>query len=294
MIFVAMESDDLLARTAQYQIQYISPRGSDRHGDQRGGSQGIPAIYSIRHDEDGNPVAGLQSRFRPQYALGMDGDDDENEDNEEDGDEDEDDENEDGRVAHIPAEFAASPPPFTITTECSENDDEEEEESDPEPLIGDLGFRRPRRETAPNRIGSLPFEGDSSDEGEVMWGYPSAPWPTFEDLRREFHRSQFPDSPEGPDGGGERSLAEARETAQIATQEAVRAVGGELMTPLARFYIEKDKSKCTIRFDPPVSGRFILLKMWSPHHDPSANIDIQGVVAKGFAGPRYFPAVELR
>jgi hypothetical protein len=90
------------------------------------------------------------------------------------------------------------------------------------------------------------------------------------------------------------TLAQAQEASQIATQEAVRAVGGELMAPLAHFHIKKHKSKCTIRLDPPASGRFILLKMWSPHHNPSGNIDIQGVIAKGFAGPRYFPAIELR
>jgi len=90
------------------------------------------------------------------------------------------------------------------------------------------------------------------------------------------------------------TLDEAREANQIATQDAVRAVGGELMTPLAHFYIEKNKNKCTVRFDPPVSGRFILLKMWSSQHDPHKNIDIRGVIAKGFAGPRFCPAVELR
>ena len=42
-----------------------------------------------------------------------------------------------------------------------------------------------------------------------------------------------------------------------------------------------------------MSGRFILLKMWSSQHDSSGNIDIQSVIARGFAGPRYFPSVEL-
>jgi len=49
-----------------------------------------------------------------------------------------------------------------------------------------------------------------------------------------------------------------------------------------------------VRFDPPVSGRFILLKMWSPHQTPGGNIDIQSVVVKGFAGTRYFPSVQMR
>lgn len=62
----------------------------------------------------------------------------------------------------------------------------------------------------------------------------------------------------------------------------------------AEFHIEMDKNKCTILFDPPVTARYILLKMWNPRQDTAGNIDIQGVVAKGFAGPRYFPAMELR
>ena len=94
--------------------------------------------------------------------------------------------------------------------------------------------------------------------------------------------------------GDSISLSEAAEASQLATQEAVRAVGGELMVPCARFNIEKGTTKCIIRFDPPVSGRYLLLKMWNPHLEPTGNIDIQGVVAKGFAGPRYVPAVELR
>ena len=40
------------------------------------------------------------------------------------------------------------------------------------------------------------------------------------------------------------------------------------------------------------SGRFMLLKFWSPA--PDENIDIQSVVAHGFAGPRFFPAKEMR
>jgi hypothetical protein len=66
------------------------------------------------------------------------------------------------------------------------------------------------------------------------------------------------------------------------------------MVPHVRFHIKKGRNKCTIRFDPPVSGRFILLKMWNPHHDPSSNIDIQSVLASGFAGPRFFPSVQMR
>lgn len=260
---MAMESDELLARTAQYQIQYGPSQDPERHSDEREW-RNAPAIYSIRHDIDGNPITRLQSRHRRPHGAIMDEDD-------------EDDEND--RVAQIPAEFRRSPPPFGIATEYSDD------ESEADVAVGDLGFRRVRRR-APNRIGALPFESDGSEDGGDVWGPSGSAWATFDGLAREHYNRERENV--------SMSLAEARESAQIATQEAVRAVGGALMTPLASFCIKEDKTKCTIRFDPPVSGRFILLKMWSSHHGPSANIDIQGVVAKGFAGPRYFPAVELR
>ncbi|KAJ8123313.1 hypothetical protein ONZ43_g708 [Nemania bipapillata] len=180
------------------------------------------------------------------------------------------DDEDDDDVAQVPSEFNVSPPPFQVITECS--DDEED----------GLDVRLNGR--APDRIGALPFESGSSDDDED-------------------------DDDEGPDdfsisGTDYRSrrrrnrsstaLAEAEEAVQIATQEAVRAVGGELLTPSARFHIEPDKSRCTIRFDPPISGRFILLKMWNPRRSSHANIDIRAVIAKGFAGPRFFPSVDLR
>ncbi|KAJ1335540.1 hypothetical protein MN608_02278 [Microdochium nivale] len=123
-----------------------------------------------------------------------------------------------------------------------------------------------------------PTESESSEEDDAL----------------DVHRYAPDDRPDRRRGPHNAALAEAAEAAQVATQEAVRAVGGEMLAPNARFFIERDKSKCTITFDPPVSGRFVLLKMWSPHQDPAGNIDIQAVVTKGFAGPRYFPSIELR
>ncbi|KAL1854900.1 hypothetical protein VTK73DRAFT_8647 [Phialemonium thermophilum] len=260
MVFVAMESDELLARTAQFQIQYI-PNRCPEHRSTGRSSRRLPAIYSIRHHED--RVVRLLSRQRNQYTDDMDDDNDDDDDDDEDDEENQSDE-ESGK--------------------CSDD------ESDTPRVTSDLNFRRPRRRPF-YRIGSLPFESDGGEDAMHSWdvlGGGSA-WDQLDELaRRHYGRSyQAGDL-------ADVSLAEARETAQIATQEAVRAVGGELMTPLAHFHIEKDKTKCTIRFDPPVSGRFILLKMWSSHHDPLDNIDIQGVVAKGFAGPRYCPSVEFR
>ncbi|KAK3357112.1 hypothetical protein B0T25DRAFT_147369 [Lasiosphaeria hispida] len=256
MVFVSMNSDELLTRTAQYQIQYLPSRANP--------SGSLPTIHSIRYDEDAPRIRPRRSA-RERHLAGerlavphnLDDDD------------------EDYRTAQIPIEFNVSPPPFSITTECS--DDHSGDEAG-----HSVGYLRSYRRT-PNRIGSLPFESDNSDDSGDPWAPSQTDWSDITRLRYS----------SGVRGDHPMTLEEAQEASQIATQEAVRAVGGELMTPLARFHIEKDKNKCTISFDPPVSGRFILLKMWSPHHDPSKNIDIQAVIAKGFAGPRYFPSVDL-
>lgn len=247
MVFVSMSSDHLLTRTAQYQIQYSSPRSSSRRDESE--NQLFPVI-SIRHNSDGDSMTRAQVRARRLYNIGLD------------------DQNNDLRVAQIPSEFDVPPSQCTVTIEYGD------EETD------DGGLRDDPR--APNRIGSLPFESDSSDEEGALDDFSLS---GIGDPH--MHRHRMPQNRTS-------ELAQAREQAQIATQEAVRAVGGELLAPDARFYIERDKSNCKITFDPPVSGRFILLKMWSRHRDANANIDIQAVTATGFAGPRFFPAVELR
>ncbi|KAJ5466696.1 hypothetical protein N7539_009425 [Penicillium diatomitis] len=76
------------------------------------------------------------------------------------------------------------------------------------------------------------------------------------------------------------------------TAGAESSSNGEIMKPHARFFIEREKSMVSIRFDPPLSGRYILIKLWSPRSD--GNIDIQSIIAHGFAGPRFFPSGGLR
>jgi hypothetical protein len=247
MVFVSMTSDDLLARTAQYQIQYSPPRN------RRGSNNMLPPIQSIRHNNDGTMTT-AQTRVRRLYDIAMQ------------------DAECDFRTAQIPSDFTTNAPPFQVTTECSDSEsDEPPQTSRQYRLHRMLGLRFEDTESS---------EDESHDHGdwhdEYLSGIRQSPGP-----RRRETASNI-------------TLAEVAEASQVATQEAVKAVGGELMAPHARFFIERDKSKCTVKFDPPVSGRFILLKMWSPHHSATSNIDIQSVVAKGFAGPRYFPAVSLR
>jgi hypothetical protein len=296
MVFVSMESDDLLTRTAQYQIQYL-PARSHRRG-----------TVIFRHEDDGTGVVRVQTRPLRAYSYGADDDDDD------------DDDEDDNRTAQIPPEFTAAQAPFNVITECSEDEESDEDHHPQHP-------RPPARRRTPNRIGALPFESDSEDDSIHIFGAPYRHWPPTEAdatpdptgataaARRRSrlarlerlattnaatngsgyaYRASFATTTTGTGTGTSgMTLEEAQEASQIATQEAVRAVGGELMAPLAHFFIEKDKNKCTVRFEPPVTGRFLLLKMWSPHQDPGKNIDIQAVVAKGFAGPRFVPAFDL-
>ncbi|RDW83240.1 hypothetical protein BP5796_04731 [Coleophoma crateriformis] len=248
MVFISMTSDDLLTRTAQYQIQYSPPRPR-RSASERANE--LPPIMSIRHNDDGSMTTS-QARARRLYDIGLQ------------------DEECNYRTAQIPSDFTVNTLPFQVTTECSDSEAES-----PSPRTRHWQSRR----MAPGLRFDQSESSESEDGEDHPWHDDNLPGRSTRPRRRET--------------ASNITLAEAVEASQIATQEAVRAVGGELMAPHARFFIERDKSKCTVRFDPPVSGRFILLKMWSPHSSQTGNIDIQSVVAKGFAGPRYFPAVTL-
>ncbi|KAK4548433.1 hypothetical protein LTR36_009343 [Oleoguttula mirabilis] len=57
----------------------------------------------------------------------------------------------------------------------------------------------------------------------------------------------------------------------------------------ARFHIMKGKHKVAIKFEPAVSGRFIMLKLWANR----SNVDVQSVIAKGYGGCRFFPSQEF-
>ena len=280
MVFIAMNQDEALSRTAQYQIQY-SPKNRDDFTES--GLRPLepfetapPEIISIQHHENGTTTTSARRGYiyrtnsNPDYRYHSD-------------------EYTEARKPLMPTEFASNVPDFRITTECSDDEDDEHAEA---------GGRYFGSRRAPNRIGSLPFENQDSDSDDG-----NNPFGT-DDYLDDHHPTHFRLYSNPSNSSSTRrpplqsrsslSLAEALEAHTSATQEAVRAVGGELLVPHARFFIEKKKSKCTIRFDPPVSGRFILLKMWSSQHDSTSNIDIQSIIARGFAGPRYFPSVELR
>lgn len=289
MVFVSMEHDEALIRTAQHQIQYAAPRHRIRLA---GRDPNNSHIISIRHNLDGT-TTGHENRSPTTSGFEAGPDDWE------------------CRPAQLPADFTdQNPPPFNVTIECDDSDSDSNQPS--------------RRRRAVDRLSSrhsdmLSGHYDQASDSDASSGRDHR-WAEEEYLlgvARLRPSTAAPGLPPIPQPGNHRrttqqppamsnDLAEAVLAAQEANQEAVKAVadvpsmGGiagpltGLMAPLAWFFMERDKSKCVIRFEPPVSGRFILLKMWSPHFSEAANIDIQSVVAKGFAGPRFFPASQIR
>lgn len=210
----------------------------------------IPVV-SVRHHEDGTTTSRLR-RARIQQSNVR---------------------NEDP-IRYKEAVFPHEPldHPVTIATDCSDPEDH-------------IPFHARSRRPAPERIGY--GESESSDGENALGSWDDINFEEDEDVG-DFVQHQR--RVNGTIESHSITLAQAAEASQLATQEAVQAVGGKLLQPHAKFFIEKGKNRCTIKFDPPVTGRYILLKMYHP----SENIDIQGVYAKGFAGPRYFPSVDLR
>ncbi|KIW00707.1 uncharacterized protein PV09_07693 [Verruconis gallopava] len=68
----------------------------------------------------------------------------------------------------------------------------------------------------------------------------------------------------------------------------------ECIEPNARFFMPEGDCRITIRFTPPISGKFILLKLFSPQLRDGGNIDIEYVAAHGYSGPRFFPSLEIK
>ncbi|KAB8302197.1 hypothetical protein EYC80_005642 [Monilinia laxa] len=236
MVFVSGTSNDLLTRTAQYQIHSMTTAQA------RAGR--LVALGAQ------DPECDLNTPYVPP-------------------------------TAQIPSDFTNITSPYQVTMECSSDFSD----NDDQPLRTRGAYRIRVRDI--EDLNPRLDDGESSDDEDFSTPYRLTnsnyrydPTIILPRLRRRETASNI-------------TLAEAAEASQIATQEAVRAVGGELMVPHAKFFIERDKSKCTIKFSTPISGKYILLKLWSPDGRSDGNIDIQSVVAKGFAGPRFFPKITM-
>ncbi|KAJ4303079.1 hypothetical protein N0V90_001970 [Kalmusia sp. IMI 367209] len=175
---------------------------------------------------------------------------------------------------------APTPPPFTTTTE-SEPEDSEETEALPSAAIMADRLRRESRYRS---------EGEDDDELEDLIHQP------FE----TFRRAQALQSLERYTPESERRWYQRYDpirATRLQTPSSIKpknpqADSEDLIQPHARFFIARHKNKITIKFHPTISGKHVLLKLWSPTHD--GNIDIESVQFYGYSGPRFFPAVQPR
>ncbi|KAH0551742.1 hypothetical protein GP486_007041 [Trichoglossum hirsutum] len=305
MVFISMTSSDLLSRAARYQIRYSPPPphilpGSVRMNSRQSRRSTAPQyltpdaaqmetyriISELNRRSDLNylmPLALSPREGEPLESASarMQAPPDSAEDSENDRPTLDAGENcdfplhitDDSEQSH--SDIAApSPPPFTVTTEYTDEESEINRES--------------VSEWDPRATWGMARTYSEDDDEESFGGRISARRSVggrWEERWRLFGRS--------PVDFQARTIPSSLDaTLQAEPLHSALGEEGDMLAPHARFSIKKDKSKCSIKFDPPVSGRFILLKLWSQSRDQ--NIDIQNVVTHGFAGPRYFPAVEMR
>ncbi|KAF2823980.1 hypothetical protein CC86DRAFT_328051 [Ophiobolus disseminans] len=168
---------------------------------------------------------------------------------------------------------APTPPPFTVTAASDEEESDSNEELPSAAVMADRRLRESRWRA-----------GTDEDDDEITPRFgglrraPALSYTTYDEWRdrRERHLE-----PIRATRIGAPSRIEPTEPPQVADS---------LVPPHARFFIAKNKSKITIKFHPAISGRNVLLKLWSPTHD--GNIDIESVQFYGYSGPRYFPAMQ--
>ncbi|KAJ5169184.1 uncharacterized protein N7482_004778 [Penicillium canariense] len=251
MVFVSMTSDELLARTAQYQIQYSSTRRRRRN--RRLGLQPsqeyLTAFRSPLQSLERTVLMGPDSHAASDEATERNANDPQTE--------------------------------FRITTEYDEHSEDSlfmEHEDDDAPSVAELE----RLQEEDDLLCSDSDDSASDDEDlddTTMSGV----------HRRRLELQRL--------GSMQRrrpaSLVDPLPPPSSAPPGShAPPPNVEVLKPHARFFIEREKSMVSIKFDPPPSGRFILIKLWSPRSD--GNIDIQSVIAHGYAGPRFFPSGGFR
>ncbi|RAL10060.1 uncharacterized protein BO97DRAFT_416323 [Aspergillus homomorphus CBS 101889] len=270
MVFVSMTSDDLLARTAASHIQCEATRRPqrNRHSGMQPSQEYLnahrPRLPSLR---DATLDAGLRS-----------------EGSETDG----------GNLPRPILRGEPDPvPEFRTITNYDEQSDERSEANERDYDNDETPYL-----TVSERLGTNRFDDDDdddavicSDSSESSSEGDTSEMGTFPQRRRALsrqiramrrrwnathprHRPISPDPPSGPH------------------HEVSEPLDPTLMKPHARFHIKRHKSMVSIKFDPPPSGRYILIKLWNPHS--GKNIDIQSIVAYGYGGPRFFPAGGFR
>ncbi|PVI07582.1 hypothetical protein DM02DRAFT_608673 [Periconia macrospinosa] len=299
LVFVSLSPDDLISRTASYKIDYNSqspaaspsPSSSDDQLLSLREALVDPQIWSQSHQDTEEPVERPRLRHqrrRPRVIRGRRQDQfyggqqppapTEPHDYETSA------ENcpyyvDDGELA--PAGVAApTPPPFTVTTEDEQDDSADANETMPTPAIMADRLRRESR--------WRPDSDDEDDDGEsAQFRMPLLQQANAQDSWENFRPRRW--------GNSRRDINPIRATrlrtpSRIEPEDDETGSSEGLIQPHARFFIARHKNKITIKFHPAVSGKYVLLKLWSPTSD--GNIDIESVQFYGYSGPRFFPAVQ--
>lgn len=224
MVFVSMTSDELLARTAQYQIQYASTRR--RRRPRRTGLQPsqeyLNAFRSPLQSLERTVLMGPDSSTAP-----------------------EENENTDRNANDPQAEFR-------VTTEYDENSEDNvfiERDDEDEPSTTELERIREDDLLCSDTDDSV--SDDDEDDDTTM--------STFHRRRLELQRRigtmrrQYPDpsSRRRPPPSLVDPLLPATSESNGNGNGNGTAAGAEVMKPHARFFIEREKSMVSIKFDPP-------------------------------------------
>ncbi|KAJ6127547.1 hypothetical protein N7523_003159, partial [Penicillium sp. IBT 18751x] len=264
MVFVSMTSDELLARTAQYPIQYSNTRRRRRA--RRSGQPSQEWLHGFRsplQSLERTVLMGPNSNAAP-----------------------EEDESTDRNANNPQAEFRVT----TDYDEISEDNVFIDREDEDVPSITELERIQEDDLLCSDTDESISDDDDNDDTTMSNFHRRRLELQRrIGTMRRQYSdptsRRRQPPSLVDP-------LPPQHYTTSGSSGTGNETAGAEVMKPHARFFIEREKSMVSIKFDPPPSGRFILIKLWSPRSD--GNIDIQSVIAHGYAGPRYFPSGGFR
>ncbi|PCG93431.1 Hypothetical protein PENO1_083610 [Penicillium occitanis (nom. inval.)] len=265
MIFVSMSSDELLERTAQYQIHYPS-RSRRCHESRRHYSNPSREYFNTyRSRTQGTEAGGAGASSGDLDAQA----------------------NESTWSRRSLFDPTYAEPQFRVTTEHDGNPDSRQHDDDDFPSANDVDLL----DSGEDSELFCPVDEDDSDGGDTV---------EFNNRGRLDSRRRDRGPRNSLYGLGSNNRLNSPSLIEPArfSAGAAHGVSGDMngisniMKPHARFFIEREKSMVSINFDPPVSGRYILIKLWSPYS--GGNIDIESIMVHGFAGTRYFPALDTR
>lgn len=246
MVFISMTLDDLLPRTAQYQIHYssssprnvsgssaITGREDPRSLSSRVSLYPIPRAHPPRSSDvypGPRPRREFYASWSPPYGLAnpsaIPGDPDDVEQLFIDAEVDSYINDHPSATTHLP-----SPPPFTVITDCDDKSGDEEDESSAAILTD-----RYRRDHL-----AVSYSSDDDDSGlsrSANIHHRMVPPPSG--IRR--HRQRATPS----------RIELSTYTNRSHTQDGDPPATSEIMAPHARFFIQKERSMVSMKFDPPV------------------------------------------